>query len=155
MRVAKRARGIGVAAPEAADVVAVAVVPFLPAGRKLPKLIAARAHVPGLGDHDESATAAGPARWPPAAAHWHRSPQSVRPMTGARSKRKPSMPVRVTQLRIASMASCITGALVERQRVAAAGVIDQLAIGVAVVERIVEAAQRQGGADPDRSRRYG
>ena len=73
-------------------------------------------------------------------------PEAVRPITGARSKRKPSMPVRMTQLRIASIASCTDGRPVERKRVAAAGVIHQFTACMAVVERIVEAAQRQRGA---------
>ena len=73
-------------------------------------------------------------------------PDGVRPITAARSKRKPSMPVRVTQLRMRIHGKLHHVRLIERQRVAAAGVVHQLARGVAVVERMVEAAERQRGA---------
>ena len=45
-----RRRMCGVAAPEAAHPVAVAVVPLEPGRREAPELVAARADVPGLGD---------------------------------------------------------------------------------------------------------
>ena len=46
------AEHVGVAAPEAAHAVAVAVVPFEPVGGEVAELVAAGADVPGLGDHD-------------------------------------------------------------------------------------------------------
>ena len=53
-RYPRRKRGtsnLAVAAPEPPDIVAEAVVPFEPAGRKLTEAIAARTDIPGLGNH--------------------------------------------------------------------------------------------------------
>ena len=50
--VAKSPSMCRVAAPEAADVVAVAVVPFEPGRGEVAELVAAGADVPGLGDQD-------------------------------------------------------------------------------------------------------
>ena len=47
----KLADAVGIAAPEVADMVAEAVIPFAPARPEAAYLIAVRAHVPGFGDH--------------------------------------------------------------------------------------------------------
>ena len=146
---AGQGRRAGVAGPEATDVVAIPVVPLAPAAVEAAHLVAARADVPGFGDELQAAqhrvlpdggddggvrveALAAPAQ------HRHQiEPEAVdaaEPRPGAqRVEHQPHH-----------------GGVVGIEDVAAAGIVD-VAAAIAgiepVVGRVVEAAERQGGAE--------
>ena len=81
---------VAVAPPEAAHLVAELVVPFEEGRREGAELVAARAHVPGLGDElDPAQHRVLPDRLEEGVVRG-RSPRAVRPSVEARSKRNPS-----------------------------------------------------------------
>ena len=134
--------GSGLAAPEAAHLVAVAVVPFQPARGKLAEAVAARSHVPGFRDHDQAGEkrilldgrkqrcACTEARC--RAAHHRREVEAEAVDAGAADPAPHRVHGELHHMR-----------RLERQRVAATRVVDQHAACMAVVKRMVEAAERQ------------
>ncbi len=132
-----------VAAPETAQIVTGAVIPFEKRSRKIAELVPARADIPGSAimvrssrtssaNRDRSVRLSGS------------KPLLVRPMTVARSKRKPSMPAWSTKWRRLSMMSWRVAGWSRGNGIAGAGVVDQRAQPVrlmAEIGGIVEAAQ--------------
>ena len=149
-------RGL-VAAPEAAHVVAVAIVPLQERLGEIAELIAVRTDVPGLGDQH----AIGKHR---IGQHLPRSPASAREAVLVAAEDRAEIEAEAVdpglQHEVAHGVEDHAGdrRAVAGERVAAAGVVDEAArifACMAIVGGIVEAAQRKGRALRCRFRRCG
>ena len=141
----KGTRDVGIAAPEAAHLVAVAIVPLLPARRKVPELIATRPHVPWLRNHDE----AGEQRVLLDGAEQRCMRAEARDRAAHHGGEVEAEAVDPRAHRPAAQGihrQLQHGGLIQRQRIAAARIIDELTIGVAITQRLIQPAQRQRGA---------
>ena len=145
----QHAEGKAVAAPEAAQVVAEAVVPLAPMGWKAAELIAARADVPRLGDEFQAAQLRvlidrgedGRMR-----IETVRSPRQCGGQVKAET-RDPAKPAPGPQ---GVHRQAQRGRLLHRQGIPGAGVVDVVGgvvRGQAVVAGVIQAAQRDGGAE--------
>ncbi|PAV92438.1 hypothetical protein WR25_05777 [Diploscapter pachys] len=134
-----------VAAPEAADVVAVAVVPLQPVVGEVAELIAAGADVPRLGDHD----AAGEQRV--GGDLYKDRRMGIEARAAGEDRREVETeavdpaPGEMAQAVEDQRANLGSAAI---ERVTRAGVVDEAALGrVRVIERLIEPAQRQCRAE--------
>src|SRR5262249_26057285 len=139
------ANGVAVAAPEAADVVAKAVVPFVPTGRKVAELIAVRPDVPRFGDEDQvpemRVVTDRAGDWRLARKAVERPTERRRQVEAESVDPRTGHPVPHGVHDEADDRRAVAG-----ERVACAGVVDEpagIAAVVPIVERVIEAAKRQ------------
>ena len=126
--------------PEAADIVAVAIIPLQPVGRKFPELIAAGANIPGLGNHDAIAQKRILRDRRENGRLWIESGVSRQHGREIETESVDAATRKVAQglqdQGMNSRVGCI-------QRVPGSGVIDQAAIGRLGIAAIVQSAQAQ------------
>ena len=142
------AEHVRVAAPEAADAVAVAVVPFEPGRGEAAELVAAGADVPGLGDHD----AVGEQRV--GGDLVEKAGVRIEAAGAGAGEDRGEVEAEAVDAGAADEVAegvedqAAGGGVVAGEGVAGAGVVDEAAVGlVAEVGGVVEAAQREGRAE--------